>query len=381
MELAWTPLALVGLAAAAVDLALAAFLMHVRSEASVNRRLAAYLTVSALTGIAFTSRLLLVDARDAYAMVVVFMVLVALGGVTICALLATIPSPLAAPFRARGALVIAGGAAALVVALIILREDLFLPSLRPFAHVPGWEFINGPAWQALSSFTVLFSLYGLAIAVDAWRRAPRGIAGRRAGTFALGFGLASAIQALSSLYLISLGRLDDPAATYLNFIAVPIASLVFAAIVAYGILRFQLFDIDVRIKRGLRRGTLAALFVAVFFAATEVAQIVFQEQVGAYVGVLAAAALAFALHPLQRLADRVAETAMPHVTATPQYLAYRRLEIYRETYEGLVADGSVTPKERSALDRLRATLGILEADAAALEAQVDDVRRRSASSA
>lgn len=44
-----------------------------------------------------------------------------------------------------------------------------------------------------------------------------------------------------------------------------LAVFIYVPLVAYGVLRLQLFDIGLRIKRTLKRGTVAAAFVATFF--------------------------------------------------------------------------------------------------------------------
>lgn len=367
MELVWNPLALPGLLVGVVELALAALIQTTRPGVAQNTRLAIALVFNAFSNSAYSFRLLLVDPADGYAILFVFIPCAILSAAAIALFLGTLATPLAAPMRARAAPYVVGGLALACIVALFLRPTLYIRGMRPFPHTTGFEFGNGPLWNAFGLLLAFTLLYGLACAVDAWRRAPRGIARKRAGTFAVGFGVRAGTDAIVILYLTTVGDLDALLPTLVNFVSQPLAALFLASTIAYGILRFQLLQIDLRIKRGIRGGALAALFVATFFAATELAQILLSETLGPVIGVVAAAALAFFLHPLQRIADRVAETAMPGVQATPQYLAYRRLEVYREAFEGLAADGTLTPKERATLERLRAKLGIPEADAAALE--------------
>ena len=78
----------------------------------------------------------------------------------------------------------------------------------------------------------------------------------------------------------------------------------------------------------------------------------------------------FGLGHIRRFAETLANHAMPDVSATPEYVAYRKLEVYRAAFEGLFADAVVSEKERATLDRLRIKLAIRPADAQAIESQV-----------
>jgi len=68
-----------------------------------------------------------------------------------------------------------------------------------------------------------------------------------------------------------------------------------------------------------------------------------------------------------RIGARVADTAMPSVRETSDYVAFRKMEVYKAALEGAMEDGAVSAKEREVLRRLRESLGITDADASALE--------------
>lgn len=143
------------------------------------------------------------------------------------------------------------------------------------------------------------------------------------------------------------------------------------AVLAYGILRAQLFDIDLKVKWTIRRGTLAAIFIAAIFIASEVAQEFFGAQTGsAYLGILVAGVLVFAIAPLQRLADRVADAAMPHVQESEDYLVARKQTIYRGAVESALIDGMMSVSERRLLLRLQDDLGLRGDDANLIEEEV-----------
>lgn len=143
-----------------------------------------------------------------------------------------------------------------------------------------------------------------------------------------------------------------------------------AILLAYGILRHQLFDIDLKIKWTIKRSTLVALFVAFFFVVSELAAVFFADRIGTVLGILAAGVLLFAIAPLQRLADRVSDAAMPRVKDTQEYRTVRKREVYRAALESAIEDGDITDKERSMLATLADQLQLTSAEALRLERQV-----------
>lgn len=149
-----------------------------------------------------------------------------------------------------------------------------------------------------------------------------------------------------------------------------VAYMAATGILLYGLLRTHIFDVDLKLKFALRQSTLAAIFVAIFFVVSEMAQTVLSAAVGTVLGILAAGLLIFAIHPMQRVAERIADRAMPHVQPNAEYLSYRRLEVYRSALELAAEDGVITARERGVLQGLQRNLGITEAVAEALERDV-----------
>lgn len=147
------------------------------------------------------------------------------------------------------------------------------------------------------------------------------------------------------------------------------ARLVTVALLAYAILRHQLLGLDVKVKWTIRRGTLAAVFLAVFFVVAQMAQNYF-AQYGVLVGGAAAGLLLFGLNPLQRFAERVADTAMPTVRAPGEMTTDDRLGLYREQLRVAYADGAVDRNERALLLSARSYLGISADEAEQLEREV-----------
>jgi len=85
------------------------------------------------------------------------------------------------------------------------------------------------------------------------------------------------------------------------------------------------------------------------------------------VGLLVAALVVFFLAPLQRFAERVATVAMPNTQNTPEYAAFRKMQVYEAAVAEALQEGGISQKERSLLVRLRDSLGGSESDAEAIE--------------
>lgn len=171
--------------------------------------------------------------------------------------------------------------------------------------------------------------------------------------------------------LIALLGFDRVVVDYYDTLILPIFGVLFIALLVRALLREQLFDFDLRVKRGVKRTTVAALFLAVFFVVAQIVQAYTSTAFGLLGGAVVAGLLLFALHPVQRAAERVASVAMPRTTGTPEYLAYKKLEVYKAAVESAhEATGGIDATQRAVLDRLRAKLGLHDDDAHAMEAEV-----------
>jgi uncharacterized membrane protein YebE (DUF533 family) len=140
--------------------------------------------------------------------------------------------------------------------------------------------------------------------------------------------------------------------------------------IAYGILRTQLFDIDLKIRWTIKQSTVASIFIAVMFMVSEGASQFLSDELGKVTGLLAAGVLMFFLAPLQRFAENVASKAMPKTKNTPEYAAHRKMQVYEAAVAEALPDGNISERERVLLNSLRDSLGILPVDAEALEREL-----------
>lgn len=219
----------------------------------------------------------------------------------------------------------------------------------------------------------MIGIVSLAASLSSWARSARGsLARRQARAFAIAFGVHDVGMFIA---LVLPGHLVPPPPSgnwsdIFIILGCTCTSIAFVLLLSYGILKVQIFDIDLRIKRGIRRSTVVAVFVAGFLMVEQFVQNYFTGQFGLLLGAVAAGLMLFGLGHIRRFAEALANGAMPEVSATPEYVAYRKLEVYRAAFEGLYADAVISDKERATLDRLRIKLGIQPGDALALEEDV-----------
>jgi len=151
------------------------------------------------------------------------------------------------------------------------------------------------------------------------------------------------------------------------YIVYTLGTLFAVPLIAYGILRTQLFDLDLRIRWTIKQSTVAGMFVAVMFVISEGASQVLSDELGTVAGLLAAGVLMFFLTPLQHFAERVASTAMPNTQNTPEYAAFRKMQVYEAALAEAQHEDGISGRERALLVRLRDSLEISASDAQAIE--------------
>ena len=222
--------------------------------------------------------------------------------------------------------------------------------------------------------TLVFA-YALVASIHAWYT-ETGITRDRARAFTFAFGFRDICWGIVygfAIYMIRLGEyavIDAEASSSLyNYVYLIYAfgTLFAVPLIAYGILRTHLFDIDLRVRWTIKQSTLAAAIVALMFVLSEGAERLLSSDLGNVGSLIVAALVVFALTPLQRFAERVASVAMPNTHNTPEYAASRKLQVYESALGEALLEGGISDKERSLLNTLRDTLGISAIDAESLE--------------
>lgn len=352
--------------------ALAWVVFAARPDRAQNRRLAVLLAWMGVSIGFYAGVRVAFDSRElAYAAYGVFAPMIFLMPFLYVRFLATLDTPLrralASPITQAATLAIA----AVSGILWYTRRDGFILA---FTDELGFYAVDqGPlSHLVFNAVPALIMVVGLVVAILAWRRAATQLARKQAGLYALAFGVRDAfVIAWTTLMVVSGVREVAP----LLIALLPVGELIMIALLAYGILKMQLFDIDLKLKWTLSKGTVAAGFVAVFFIVSEGAQSFLSTQLGSVAGLVAAGSLVFALAPLQRAADRLADTAMPRVRHDADYLTVRRREVYQAAVEGVLEDGEITQKERTVLARLQDQLALSASEALAIEREATAARR------
>lgn len=152
-------------------------------------------------------------------------------------------------------------------------------------------------------------------------------------------------------------------------------SILGALLLGYAILRGMIEGLDLKVRFAISKSTIAAVFIAVFFVASETAQQFFGDQLGStYIGIGAAGALVFAIAPLHRAAERFAEKAVPIASAssdTAQPKGSRAEQSFGTVLRRFLRDGRITRDEERALAHLAGDLKIDAGRAFELREQIE----------
>jgi hypothetical protein len=224
-------------------------------------------------------------------------------------------------------------------------------------------------------FTVMITFFfALTASLQAWQTAKPGIARTRAGLFALAFGIRDVFWCFTyaaSFWMSATGNFNPELDIFwITKIIYALGTLFAVPLIAYGILRAHLFDIDLKVRWTIKQSTLAAMIIAIIFLISEAANTFLSAELGTIGGLLGATVVIFLLTPLQRFAERVAASAMPNTENTPQYLAFRKMQVYEAAVVDAMSEDGISRKERALLAHLRESLGITVADAEMIEREL-----------
>lgn len=159
------------------------------------------------------------------------------------------------------------------------------------------------------------------------------------------------------------------------YVAVAAASVLvdvlFVVLIAYAILKYQLFDIEVKMKRGIKYSIVMTSLAALLILFNESLEFflmgsIFSEPV---FSILGAFLLAVVFIPVNNWAQETVDKIFPNVSNSEQHYNLKKTEIYRAALEQAWVDGNPSEKEKAMLTRLREKLGLSERDHNKLEAE------------
>lgn len=274
-------------------------------------------------------------------------------------LAATLDTRLVRPFKRFRWRLLANlaNAAAFVAALFLIPLDGGLTALIVVMAIP---------------------VYSLLAATSSLRRPRTGIEESvRARAFAIAFSVLAGALIILSL-AIAIAATTDAADVALAGIALvywPVSAVIVSLVAGYGQLRPQKFDLDLKVKIGIKRSTVYGMFIAASFAAFELVQQTLGELMGVAGAIVAAAALFPFRARLERWAERLSNKALPNVHDTPEYRAMKKMSVYRSAVATALRNG-ITDDEQSLLGMLRTQLDLADDIAGLIESEA-----RSASAA
>ncbi len=362
------------LAGAVLGFTLAAIVYLARPDRLQNRALALLLLLEALSSTAVAIHLAFDSVAVTWAGLFTFF-LFWIGSVGVYPVfLGTLETPLARPLRhpvVLGAVWILCGTWA---GLMFAVPEGFLEG--PVIIGGAIEFAYGPLAHAFAAVSLPILLYALAVVLSAWSRAPLGSARRaRAGVYAAAFFVRDALLLVSVAnflvlpWFVSRGMFGSVEALVLGR-ALYVAQIVtFPLLTGYGILRHQLFGIDLRVRLAVEKSTIAAVFAVVFLTASELVERSIGVE-GVWFGVGAAVLIGLFFRRVERVGEAVADRIMPGVEDTEEYRDRRAREIYQAALESALVDGTVTDRERDVLATLADQLGLSAGDARGIERDV-----------
>lgn len=143
-----------------------------------------------------------------------------------------------------------------------------------------------------------------------------------------------------------------------------LALLAYPILLGYAIARYEVFDIDRRLRRAATVTFVAVGASATFIVAENAVESLLQERVfGGFssdfaAGSTAALATAAIAVPLVKASRRISRRVVPELTVDE--LHARKLEIYAHSLEGAYEDGILAERESRTLTALRESLGITQ---------------------
>jgi len=365
----WNWYGVPGLVAGVLAFALAALVYFAAPRRTANRRLALLLCAEAVYVAMFGVALFANTPSLAYA-AKGLQVAGALAQPALYLLfLATLDAPFVRFLRGKLATAVVVASALVLEGVWFLQPRLFIAGLRP-ADFAAWDIVYGPLLTPFLQFLLATSVLGLAVAISAYRRASSDVARRKTKAYLYAFGTRDVGYAFVIFGFTSSFSAPGTSGRVFGILFITSAIAIAMPLLAYGILRTHLFDIDVKIKWGVKRGTLAGVFLAVFFVVGQLAQNYLSAELGLLAGGVAAGLLLFALTPLQRFAERVADKAMPNVRSAADLGTDERLDLYREQLRAAWSDGVLTADEQRLLRVTRDKLRITAEDALRVEREV-----------
>jgi hypothetical protein len=188
-----------------------------------------------------------------------------------------------------------------------------------------------------------------------------------------GFVAGWAITALQFLFqagMVSARTADAATASTLHLFS-PLGELFAAGVLAFAILKYNVLGVRPGFRLGVKSFLVGFLFVLVFLVTQLLENLVLEQLVFGFAQnwsfLLSGAAGIVLFKPIERISERVSNRLLPKEDGAVR----RALEVYRAQATYVLRDAKVTARELSLLRNLREQLGLSEAQARAVEEDVE----------
>lgn len=252
-------------------------------------------------------------------------------------------------------------AAALLFLPSVLTGGLYLQDRSPF-------IAGGPLEGSWRIVTITSLFYALLVLVRSHLYAISEIERRQVKYVLVAF----AIQAIFCVSHLALRSLSSFYILYVAVAAVSVlVDVLFVVLIAYAILKYQLFDIEVKMKRGIRYSIVMTTLAASFIIFNESVEFFLMGSLftGPVLSIAAAFLLAVLFIPVNNWAQGTVDKLFPNVSDSEQHYNLKKTEIYTAALEQAWVDGIPSEKEKAMLKRLREKLDLSEKDHKKLEAE------------
>jgi hypothetical protein len=341
---------------ALVAAALAVLVFRAHRQRAQNRWFIALLALEFVLASAGASTAVTTDFEVAYWAQFAFMVGLSFAVPVYLGFLSTLGGPVGRFLRTSLVRIIPWSFPVVGLTALLFRRPLMLATPDPTAK-DVLATVGGPLLPLFQVCALVMWILGLVAMIAYWRSSPSGTSMRRQSRiFAVAFGIHDAGMLLAVGILLT-GGSSSGLGWAIAYYGLPIVKLVLLTFVTYGILRAQLFDIDLKVKWTVGRGTALTLLTGAFFVITETVEF-FLPGEGLVANLAGAGIVALLARPAWRLGAKFANIVLPGIVETEEFRHRRRIDVYRSSLEAVAADGVITERERRILDTMRAKLGL-----------------------
>jgi len=208
-----------------------------------------------------------------------------------------------------------------------------------------------------------FSLFATFALFLTFRSMGDGIEKRQVRAYGLAFGIKTGFIVLGVLFALALlanyNRVEEDNRAFFHAIALTFAMFVLGLLLesimlAYGILREQIFGIDRVFRRGVNSAALAVFAMVLITIVVEILQNRVADGYGVLGGIGVAILMALGKSPLMMSINHMTNILMPVVEGQEA----SEVGFYRSQYEMMALDGEISIRDRRILSSLAEQLGL-----------------------